>query len=957
MFSKQLKIFIAVLFFILIFVSKLFAVDYQELEGETFTLIITEPEKRMINDAKDKVFNSYDLLEASLIAEGIKSTTYMREVTKKLDEIIADIRTAEGFNAHSDYDKAQFILKKLHQNLFRVYMENETTVLEVLRSGRYNCVSSSIIYNYVLEVFRIKTYGFIVPSHAFSVVETDGKLVEVQTTTEHGFDPNSNVISEFERLTGFEYISLEEANNKDYHRVENPLLLSALYSNLAVFTAKNTRNYNKALSDGLKALMIYPELGDARNNVLSILLNWMQYLSDERLEYDKAINFNKKAIKLFPGDNELKQNLLYLYTEYSRRLMLNSDYEKAIAKLQEVKNYFNNEEINNQLNKLIKKAYLRYGEYLRDNARFDKAVNVLNEAMSIVGEDDELSMLLMHIYIAYAKSLSYKGKRKSIDIMNTAIDSTNSFEDNKKTLYNAMIDVYKNLWSDKMRNKQYDGETNAFDILDEAEEYYNEMDKGIEYNRLLAQTYADKAYYLVGKNTETDYEKALSTMGIAYDVLGDDEEKINKATKYTLQEYMDHLLRNNAESDKVLSDIIIKWINESSNKKSFFDKVLYYSSYYLKTFYKNLWDDTPTYNEKKEVLNNLKDIVYNQIPSVTLSLLNIADIEEIKDFDKIKELLSLSDSKINYFKENGITKEDLDLLGLENFYLDLFSELLEDYVDDYSYDEAIGMLFNPTDKDSSYIRISTNNTIKNHLYDEILSHSKENESIEKGKFALESALTRYDNNNEVLRSMILGIHSTKIKNRITDLFLNKIPKDEEKRNEEIAKLEQRLTYYDVDENPDDVEKANESSINFLRDNNMHIELQKLYLIISTMFSGFNSYENALKYSLSGHLEYRGKKFYQNSPEKKDIFEKNKEALKKNTLDFYLKRAEEILAIEMEKAMQVIKENEGKVVRKPVPNPYIEPIDFLSDALENFDIEEQDPLIERINLWEYKRKRF
>ncbi len=957
MYSKQLKILFTVLFLILIFINKLFAVDYKELEGETFTLIITEPETRMIKDAEDKVFNSFDLLEASLIAEGLKNTTYIREVTKKLDEIIADIRTVQGFNEHSDYDKAEFILKKLHQDLFRVYMETETTVLEVLRSGRYNCVSSSIVYNYVLDVFRIKSYGFIVPSHAFSVVEVDGKLIEVQTTTEHGFNPSSNVISEFEQLTGFEYISMEEANNKDYHRVENPLLLSALYSNLAVFTAQNTKNYNKALSDGLKALMLYPDLKDAQNNVLSILLNWMQYLSDERLEYDKAINFNKKAILSFPEIDELKQNLLYLYIEYSRRLMLNSEYESAISKLNEAKSYFNNEEVNNQVDKLIKKAYLKHGEYLRDNAHFNKAIETVNEAISSLGDDEDLLRLLMHTYIAYAKSLSYKGKRESIDLMTTAFDNAPSSEQNKKTLYSAMIDVYKNLWSDKMRKSQYDGEYNAFHILKEAEKYYDEMDKEIEYNRLLAQTYSDKSYSLVAGNTETNYENALNTVNEAYNLFKEDNNKINKTTKYILQEYMNYLLKNDYDIDSVLNGVVINWIEKSSNNKAFLDNVLYYSSDYLKKYYKDLWDNSGTVEEKKELLNNLKNIVYDKIPSLTLSLLNVTKAEEINDFDRVKELLNLPDFKVQNFIENGITKEDLDLLKLEGFYLDLFSELLENYVDDYSYNEALGTLFNPKVKDDAYNRIKSNNTMKNHLYNEILTHSKENNNINIGGNILESALTTYDKNNDTLKSMILGIHSSEIKNKINDLYVNEIPKDEGKRNEEITKLEEKLKYYNVDENPDDLEKANSSIINFFKNNDMHIELQKLYLIVSTTFSSIDMYDNALKYSLSGHLEYKDKNLYQNYPEKKELFEKNKEALKKNTIDFYLNRADEILSVEMEKAMEVIKENEGKVIKKPVPNPYIRPIEFLNDALEYFEIEEQEPLIKKINIWEDKRKKF
>lgn len=69
------------------------------------------------------------------------------------------------------------------------YDFDRSDVAGIFRQGKYNCISSSILYIVLARAFDFQVEGVLVPTHAFvQVTLPDGRKIEVETTSPTGFD-------------------------------------------------------------------------------------------------------------------------------------------------------------------------------------------------------------------------------------------------------------------------------------------------------------------------------------------------------------------------------------------------------------------------------------------------------------------------------------------------------------------------------------------------------------------------------------------------------------------------------------------------------------------------------------------------------------------------------------------------------------------------------------------------
>lgn len=586
MFFKKYIYFLFLLVFIVFFPVITYAqINYTALEGETFEFTITSLEKDMIEDAKDNKFDKYNLLEASLIASKIEDRNFINGMIKKIDVLISLIVSNPNYKKMSKEDISKLVLTELHNNIFRVYVANESTTLETLRSGRFNCVSSSLIYNFVVGELGIKSYGVIAPSHAFSAVSINEELIEVQTTSINGFAPDSNLIKEFEKLTGFKYVSLREKDKENMYIVENTQLLATLYSNMAVDLAKKQKKFNEALSYNIKSIMLFPEFKEAHSNIISILLSWLQHLTDKDKNYDSSINFNKKCLKVFPDTKELKQSYIYTYSKYAEYLSIKKQYPIAIKILEEGKQYLS--DYNNSFDELIIVTYNNYILYLDKNAKYEKAFEVLEEAMLKYPNEKNINELKINLYYNFAILLSSKGDFKCIELLNQALIE---FPDNNQ-LIQAKVNAYKNLWSYNMKLNDFD---TSFSILNEALKNSNLGDS--EYSKLLKDTYLTKISKLI---KDKDFESSFALLKEIYSKFKNDKDVIN-TTRYLLQEYINILSKNKIKYEdalKLLSDLL----KDNTQNKTYSNLIKEYIQAYVNDFIQKLMQK----NKMEEALEKI----------------------------------------------------------------------------------------------------------------------------------------------------------------------------------------------------------------------------------------------------------------------------------------------------------------------------------------------------------------
>jgi tetratricopeptide (TPR) repeat protein len=131
-------------------------------------------------------------------------------------------------------DRGEFILSYIHNKLLKNYSERQTRLDEILVNGRYNCVSSAVLYVILAASQGIDAWGVMTRDHAFVTVRVGNETVDVETTNPYGFDPGSRreFHDDFGRLTGFAYVPAR--NYRDRADISPLELISLIFTNRIV---------------------------------------------------------------------------------------------------------------------------------------------------------------------------------------------------------------------------------------------------------------------------------------------------------------------------------------------------------------------------------------------------------------------------------------------------------------------------------------------------------------------------------------------------------------------------------------------------------------------------------------------------------------------------------------------------------------------------------------------------
>jgi hypothetical protein len=165
-------------------------------------------------------------LWASSVNTGGQTGAYLETITGAVNALASDPDLPADPKARGEY-----ILVYMHKNFLKAYSERQTRLDELLRSGRYNCVSSAVFYMILSLSSGLDAGGVMTKDHAFATINTGQELVDVETTNRYGFDPGNRkeFQDSFGKATGFAYVPVK--NYRDRTAINPPELVSLILSN------------------------------------------------------------------------------------------------------------------------------------------------------------------------------------------------------------------------------------------------------------------------------------------------------------------------------------------------------------------------------------------------------------------------------------------------------------------------------------------------------------------------------------------------------------------------------------------------------------------------------------------------------------------------------------------------------------------------------------------------------
>lgn len=279
-------------------------------------------EQRLLDDAKDGSWNEFDLVTASLVADGIRDGGTLQLYSDKFQQIVkAFAKTVANKSAD---ERTKIIFAQLHKSVLRGQYDSRcSSVSEVLNTGNFNCVSATVLFNAFALECGLDVCGLEMPGHALSRVKYgNGKSEDLETTC-----PNWYLLKNSERseATLARVGQRIENNASQQNKLPNRLrevsavqLIATIYYNHGVDKMHEER-FAETIALNAKALQLDANNESVWNHIVAPINNWAIKYAEQR-RFSIAARLLEEGRTIDPNYEYFKLNQRHVYCGWLKAL-------------------------------------------------------------------------------------------------------------------------------------------------------------------------------------------------------------------------------------------------------------------------------------------------------------------------------------------------------------------------------------------------------------------------------------------------------------------------------------------------------------------------------------------------------------------------------------------------------------------------------------------------------------
>ena len=335
-------------------------------------------EKRLLQDSLDGKWDDYDLLNASLIAEGFVSSE-RREPYRARFERLTTALLRQVNQTTDPLKKTEQVYSFLHNNaLYSRYDLTCSSVAASLETGVFNCVSATVLFNCFasrsgLEVAALETTGHAksrvkyadsfldiettctnwnrlpdrlrlygannAPSQTASVGVPDAitdmkegdkeegaslRMVGLQSTSEAEIDGTTTFELDESAPLGYSF-TRSRRPMKEISEVE---LVATIYYNVGV-DCSQAGDYERSIASYIKAAQLAPNNKTILGNLKATLNNWAIDVATKEKKYATAINITDLGMLIDPEFREFKTNMPIFFHDWVEYLAKQNQWDEV----------------------------------------------------------------------------------------------------------------------------------------------------------------------------------------------------------------------------------------------------------------------------------------------------------------------------------------------------------------------------------------------------------------------------------------------------------------------------------------------------------------------------------------------------------------------------------------------------------------------------------------------------
>lgn len=308
---------------------------------------VTPFESRTLHQIRSARRGSPDaLLKIYLMASGdVRTESQYRTIKSKIQRFFDSLHP-DTFSGKSEWDQGYLLNRLMHQQFFREnlalnesrYEADQSQLSKIFQSGRYNCISSSLLYIYLARKLDLDVDAVLLPTHSFVQLNLrNGKKIEIETTSAEGFDWNHD--RKFYKKTAHNWFSKRGLRPSTYEDYLNRSIIKPARLAAVNMITQHTFPERMAFKDRLRlmefSLLIAPEEQD---NLLSLLYAYNNlYIELHQKEdiyalkhlYDKTYDHVSQLIKKYPSHQKISQAAQWYITQAAFSYLKVNEADKA----------------------------------------------------------------------------------------------------------------------------------------------------------------------------------------------------------------------------------------------------------------------------------------------------------------------------------------------------------------------------------------------------------------------------------------------------------------------------------------------------------------------------------------------------------------------------------------------------------------------------------------------------
>ncbi|MBX7165417.1 MAG: transglutaminase-like domain-containing protein [Pirellulales bacterium] len=289
--------------------------DWASAHG--FDLEPRTEEEALFTDLADGQLERVPLWDAALMASQVFDAARLGRYREVFSAWIDECR-AQVDRRLPPLEQAGALFDLMHREILHGgYQVDCTDLAELIEYGRFNCVSSALLYGCLCQECGLDVRGVELPGHAYCIVSAGTRAVDVETTCPRWFAVLDDPARQQELLA--RTLGAAHPARRGGRRIV-PLasLVGIIYYNRGVECLEHEQ-FAAALAANVKALRVDASSVSAWGNLLAAINNWSLSRSGTG-EYAAAVRLLDQGAQLAPQHKLFQSNRLAIYQRWFEEL-------------------------------------------------------------------------------------------------------------------------------------------------------------------------------------------------------------------------------------------------------------------------------------------------------------------------------------------------------------------------------------------------------------------------------------------------------------------------------------------------------------------------------------------------------------------------------------------------------------------------------------------------------------